>query len=92
MWGASALAPGDSSRMAVLIACVCLIGTNAVAHVDNAIAMLRIGSYVAIERKAHPPADYLTQAGAGLAIAGVLANPQSFVAQVRSRLHEETQD
>ena len=92
MWGASALALEDPSRMAVLIACVCLIDTSSPARVANAVAMLRIGSNVAAQRKAHPPADYLAQSGTELAAAGVLADPQSFIAQVRSRIHEEDHD
>jgi len=89
MWGASALAPEDPSRMAVLIAGVCLVGTSSRASVADAVAMLRIGSRVAAQRKAHPPADYLTQAGAELAAAGVLADPQSFIVEVRFHIHEE---
>jgi hypothetical protein len=75
--------------MAVLIAGVCLVGTSSRASVADAVAMLRIGSRVAAQRKAHPPADYLTQAGAELAAAGVLADPQSFIVEVRFHIHEE---
>jgi hypothetical protein len=89
MWGASALATEDPSRMAVLIAGVCLVGTSSPSPVADAVTMLRIGSGVATQKKAHPPADYLAQAAAELAAAGVLANPQSFIAEVRSHLHEE---
>ena len=89
MWGASALAPEDPSRMAVLIAGVCLVGTSSAAPVADAVAMLRIGSGVAAQRKAHPPADYLAQAGAELAAAGVLADPQSFIAEVRFLIRQE---
>ena len=89
MWGASALAPDDPSRMAVLIAGVCLVGSSSPDPASHAAAMLRIGSEVAAQRKAHPPADYLAQAGAELAAAGVLADPLSFIAQVRTHLHEE---
>ncbi len=92
MWGASALALEDPSRMAVLIAGVCLVDTSSPAHVTDAVAMLRIGSNVAAQRKAHPPGDYLAQAGTELAAAGVLADPQSFIAEVRSRIHEEDHD
>jgi hypothetical protein len=89
MWGASALAPEDPSRMAVLIASVCLADGSSPAPVSHAVAMLRIGSEVAAQRKARPPADYLAQAGAELAAAGVLADPLSLSAEVRSHLHEE---
>jgi tetratricopeptide (TPR) repeat protein len=89
MWGASALATDDPSRMAVLIAGVCLVGTSSPSPVADAVTMLRIGSGVATQKKAHPPADYLAQAAAELAAAGVLANPQSFIAEVRSHLHKE---
>jgi hypothetical protein len=75
--------------MAVLIAGVCLVGTSSPSPVADAVTMLRIGSGVATQKKAHPPADYLAQAAAELAAAGVLANPQSFIAEVRSHLHEE---
>jgi hypothetical protein len=51
--------------------------------------MLRIRADVAAQRKARPPADYLAQAGAELDAAGILADPLSFIAQVRTRLHEE---
>jgi hypothetical protein len=51
--------------------------------------MLRFGSTVAAQRKAHPPADYLTQAGTELAIAGVLLDAQTLVAQIRSRLNQD---
>jgi hypothetical protein len=54
--------------------------------------MLQIGADVAVQRKAHPPADYLTQAATVLAAAGALSNPESFAAQVRNRLNEENQD
>jgi hypothetical protein len=89
MWGASALAPEDPSRMAALIAGVCLADSSSPAPVSYAAAMLSIGSEVAAQRKAHPPADYLAQAGAELAAAGVLADPLSFIAQVRAHLHGE---
>jgi hypothetical protein len=89
MWGASVLTPEDPSRMAALIAGVCLAGSSSPAPVSHAAAMLRIGSEVAAQRKARPPADYLAQAGAELAAAGVLADPLSFIAQVRAHLHEE---
>jgi tetratricopeptide (TPR) repeat protein len=89
MWGASALALQDPSLMAVLIAGVCLVDTSSPVRVAHAVAMLRIGSNVATQRKAHQPADYLTQAGTELAAAGVFADPQSFIAEVRSRIHEE---
>lgn len=89
MWGASGLALEDPSRMAVLIAGVCLVDTSSPAPAADAVAMLRIGSNVAAQRKAHPPADYLTQAGTELASAGVLTDPESFIAEVRSRIHEE---
>jgi tetratricopeptide (TPR) repeat protein len=89
MWGASALAPEDPSLMAVLIAGVCLLGTSSADPVAHAVAMLRIGSSVAARKKAHPPADHLAQAGAELAAAGVLANPQSFIADVRGRIQDE---
>lgn len=61
-------------------------GWLAASHVA---AMLRIGADVAAHRKARPPADYLAQAGAELAAAGVLADPLFFIAQVRAHLHEE---
>lgn len=64
-------------------------GAQGWAPVSHAAAMLRIGSEVAAQRKARPPADYLAQAGAELAAAGVLADPLSFIAQVRAHLHEE---
>ncbi len=89
MWGASALAPEDPSRMAALIAGVCLTDSSSPAPASHAAAMLRIGSEVAAQRKAHPPADYLAQAGAELAAAGVLADPLSFIAEVRAHLGKE---
>jgi hypothetical protein len=89
MWCASAFALEDLSLMAVLIAGVCLVDTSSPVHAADTVAMLRIGSNVAARRKAHPPADYLAQAGTELAAAGVLADPQSFIAEVRSRIHEE---
>ncbi len=89
MWGASALAPEDPSRMAVLIAGVCLVGSSSPTRVADAVAMLGIGSGVAAQRKAHPPADYLAQAGAELAAAGVLADPQSVIAEVRFLIRQE---
>jgi hypothetical protein len=89
MWGASALALENPSLMAVLIAGVCLVDTSSSVHAADAVAMLRIGSNVAARRKAHPPADYLAQAGTELAAAGVLADPQLFIAEIRSRIHEE---
>jgi hypothetical protein len=51
--------------------------------------MLHIGSNVATQRKAHSPTDYLAQAGAELAAAVVLADPQSFIAEVRRHIHAE---
>jgi hypothetical protein len=93
MWGVSALAPDDPSRTAALIACVCLIESSLPARVDHAVDMLRAGSAVAARRKAPPPRDYLAQAAIGLAAAGVLADPQAFVTQIRARLnleHDET--
>ena len=92
MWGASALAPDDPSRMAVLIAGVCLADASSPDPASHAAAMLRIGADVAAQRKARPPDGYLAQAGAELAAAGVLADPLSFIAQVRTHLHEEDQD
>jgi hypothetical protein len=89
MWGASALAPDDPSRMAVLIAGVCLADGLSPAPASHAAAMLRIGAGVAAQRKARPPADYLAQAAAGLAVAGVLADPLPFIAEVRTHLHDE---
>jgi tetratricopeptide (TPR) repeat protein len=92
MWGASAVALEDPSLTAVLIAAVCLVDTSSPAHATNAIAMLRISTNVAAQRKAHLPVHYLAQAGTELAAAGVLADPQSFIAQLRSRIHEEERD
>jgi hypothetical protein len=92
MWGASALALDDPSLVAVLIAGVCLTDSSSTDRVDNAVTMLRIGSDVAAQRKAHSPADYLAQAGTELAVAGILTDPQSFIAQVRARLHDEADD
>ena len=89
MWGVSALAPDDPSRTAALIACVCLIESSLPARVDHAVDMLRAGSAVAARRKAPPPRDYLAQAAIGLAAAGVLADPQAFVSQIRARLNQE---
>jgi len=89
MWGASVLAPDDPSRMAVLIAGVCLTDSSSRDPASHAAAMLRIGADVAAQRQARPPADYLAQAGAELAAVGVLADPLSFIAQVRTHLHEE---
>lgn len=95
MWGASALAPEDPSRMAALIAGVCLADSSSPAPASHA-AMLRIGSEVAAQRKAHLPADHLAQAGAELATAGVLTDPLSFIAEVRTHLgkdnHKEADD
>lgn len=87
--GISALAPQDPSRTAAFIAGVCLIDSSSSARVDHAVDMLRFGTTVAAQRKAHPPADYLAQAGTGLAIAGVLPDPQTFVAQIRTRLNQD---
>ena len=67
MWGASALAPDDPSRMAVLIAGVCFADASSPDPASHAAAMLRIGADVAAQRKARPPAGYLSQAGAELA-------------------------
>lgn len=89
LWGVSALAPDEPARTATLIACVCLIETSLPARVDHAIDMLRAGSAVAAQRKAPPPADYLAQAAIGLAGAGVLADPQALVTQIRARLNQE---
>jgi hypothetical protein len=89
LWGVSALAPDDPSRAAALIACVCLIESSLPARVDHAVGMLRAGSAVAARRKAPPPDDYLAQAACGLAAAGVLADPQAFVTQIRARLNQE---
>ena len=50
--------------------------------------MLRTGSAVAARRKLSPD-DYLAQAAFGLAAAGVLADPQAFVTQIRARLDQE---
>jgi hypothetical protein len=87
--GVSALAPDDPSRTAALIACVCLIESSLPARVDHAVDMLSAGSAVAAQRKAPPPGDYLAQAAFGLAAAGVLADPQAFVTQIRARLNQE---
>jgi tetratricopeptide (TPR) repeat protein len=92
MWGASALALEDPSRMAVLIAGVCLVDTSSPARVADAVAMLRIGSNVAAQRKSHHPADYLAQAATELAAVGVFTDPQSFIADVRRRIHDEDDD
>jgi hypothetical protein len=89
MWGASALAPEDPSRMAALIAGVCLADGSSPAPASHAAALLRIGSEVATQKKAHPPADYLAQAGAELATAGILTDPLSFIAEVRAHLGKE---
>jgi hypothetical protein len=91
MWGASGLALEEPARAAVLIASVCLADSSAPDLVAHAAAMLRIGSDVAAQRKAHPPVDYLAQAGAGLAAARVLADPASFIAAVRARLREDAE-
>lgn len=88
MLGISALAPEDPARTAALIACVCLADSSACARVDHAVDMLRIGSAVAARRKSHSPVGYLAQAGTELAVAGVLADPQSFVAQIRARVNQ----
>jgi hypothetical protein len=87
--GVSTLAPEDPSRAAARIACVCLIDSSPRTRIDHAVDMLRFGSTVAAQRKAHPPADYLAQAGTALAIAGVLPDPQTFVAQIRTRLNQD---
>ena len=89
IWDVSALAPDDPSRTAALIACVCLIESSLPARVDHAVDMLRAGSAVAARRKAPSPGDYLAQAAIGFAAAGVLADPQAFVTQVRARLNQE---
>jgi tetratricopeptide (TPR) repeat protein len=89
MWGVSFLASEDPSRAAVLIACVCLIDTGTPAHIDHAIAALRMGAEVATRRKAHDPADYLTQAGTQLAVAGVSTDPHTLATQIRSRMRDE---
>jgi tetratricopeptide (TPR) repeat protein len=89
LWGVSALALDDPARTATLIACGCLIETSLPVRVDHAFDMLRGGSAVAAQRKAPPPADYLAQAAIGLAVAGVLADPQAFVTQIRARLNQE---
>ena len=54
LWGVSALAADDPSRTATLIACVCLAETTLPSRVDHAVDMLRSGSAVAAQRKAHP--------------------------------------
>jgi hypothetical protein len=69
MWGAGALAPGDTARTATLIACVCLAETSLPGRVDHALGMLRAGSAVAAGLHAPPPVDYLAQAAIGLAVA-----------------------
>ena len=50
MWGASALAPDDPSRMAVLIAGVCFADASSPDPASHAAAMLRIGADVAAQR------------------------------------------
>jgi tetratricopeptide (TPR) repeat protein len=92
MWGVSALAPDDPSRAAAMIACVCLIETSLPARVDHAVDMLRTGTTVAARRRAHPPSDYLAQAAIGLAAAGVLADPEAFVTEIRARLNQKHED
>ena len=47
MWGASALAPDDPTRIAILIAAVCLVGTPASA--SEIVSALRTGSGIAAE-------------------------------------------
>lgn len=89
MWGVSALAPEDLARAAALIACVCLIESSLPDRVDHAVDMLRVGSAVPARKIAPPPRDYLAQAAIGLAAAGVLADPQAFVTQIRARLNQE---
>jgi len=87
MGGASALAPEDlahgrrhSRRLPRrrLITGSCLL-----------CRMLRVGSEVATQKKAHPPTDYLAQAGAELATAGILTDPPSFIAEARAHLGKE---
>jgi hypothetical protein len=92
MWGVSALAPDNTPRAAVFIACVCLIETALPARVDHAVHMLGVGSALAAQRNAPPPADYLAQAAIGLAAAGVLADPEAFVAEIRARLNQDHED
>ena len=92
MWGVSALTPDNTPRAAALIACVCLIETALPARVDHAVDMLRAGSAVAAQRNAPPPADYLAQAAIGLAAAGVLPDPEAFVAEMRARLNQKHED
>jgi hypothetical protein len=89
MWGVSMLAPDNPSHLAALIACVCLVETSLPTRVDHAINMLRAGSAVAARRNAPPPSDYLAQAAFVLAGAGLLADPQAFVTEIRTRLERE---
>ena len=89
MWGVSALTPDDPSRAAALIACVCLIQTSLPTRIDHAVDMLRAGTAVAARRNAPSPTDYLAQAAFSLAAAGVLADPQAFVTEIRARLDQE---
>jgi hypothetical protein len=54
--------------------------------------MLRAGTTAAARVKAPRPSDYLAQAAIGLAGAGVLVDPQAFVAEIRGRLDQEHDD
>jgi hypothetical protein len=92
MWGVSMLAPDNPSHVAVLIACVCLIETSLPTRVDHALNMLRAGSAVAARKNAPVPSDYLAQAAFVLAGAGVLADPQGFVTEIRARLEQDRDD
>jgi hypothetical protein len=54
--------------------------------------MLRAGTTVAARRNAPRPSYYLAQAAVGLADAGILADPQVFVTEIRARLDQEHDD
>jgi hypothetical protein len=88
MLGASELAVGDPSRVALLLACVALVSPSEFFDIGHAIDLLQIASDIGRRKGAHEPADYLLEAAAELARFGLLNEPQRVVADIRARLAE----
>ncbi|MFC4375104.1 DUF4365 domain-containing protein [Nocardia halotolerans] len=86
MWGVTQVAPDDSTRVAMLLACTAMITVGDTVQEDRMVEHLTVACEIATQSGAKSPMDFLVEAATVLESAGASSPAPVDVARLRSRL------